>query len=226
LPAERTARESEPVPSSPPLEISRFVGLTGEEEAGFRRIYESSFPANQRVETDHVLSAIASGGRLAYKTGSEGALAGFGVLLELDKADAVYLEYLAVDPGRRSQGVGAALLRGIAADLLRRAQPPAGLVFEVEPVEGPPDQRAIRRRRIRFYRDNGAKTVTGAPRYVAPDMAGGGGELAFTLMWLPIATAELGGELLRRCASAILVDGYGLARDDAFVRRVLDDLTA
>jgi ribosomal protein S18 acetylase RimI-like enzyme len=208
------------------LEISTFTGLTGEEEAAFRRIYESSFPATERADTGHVLATVAAGGRLAYKAGLGGSLVGFGLLMDLAAPNALYLEYLAVDPDCRSHGVGTALLRGVCAHLARRPEPPTGLVFEVEPPEGPPDAQADRRRRIRFYQDNGATLVTGATNYVAPDLAGGGQQLSFMLMWLPIAgAARLEGEPLLQCVSAILVDGYGLAPEDPFVRRVLDDLS-
>jgi ribosomal protein S18 acetylase RimI-like enzyme len=206
------------------VEVSTVANLDAEGEAAFRRIYEQSFPASERAATDHVLADVATGGRLAYRAGSGRALLGFGVLLQLTTVDALLLEYLAVDPATRSRGVGSVLLGAIVADLRSRAQPPSGVVLEVEPAAGPPDEEAIRGRRIRFYEDNGATIVPGAPRYAVPDLTGGP-HLPFTLMWLPVAgPSALEGDLLRRCVAAILADAYGLAGDDPLMRRVLAGL--
>jgi GNAT superfamily N-acetyltransferase len=193
--------------------VSRPAGLSGAARDQFVRIYEASFPASERTEPESLLASIEAGERLCLVAEHASEVAGLAVLLPMLAGEVHFLEYLAVDPSRRSLGIGARLLHRLAA------LPRAGVVFEVEPVEGADgDEGELRRRRVAFYERHGAVRVACAPDYRAPRLDEDG-DLPFTLMWLPAAgrSAELGGDLLRAAVREILLSSYELDEAEPLV---------
>jgi ribosomal protein S18 acetylase RimI-like enzyme len=156
-----------------------------------------------------------------------GELIGLTTLVPLGGTAAHYMEYLAVDPGQRSLGVGGLLLRHVRADLAATAPESAGIVLEVEdPDAAAGAERMLRLRRIAFYERNDASLVPCALDYRAPSLTGGE-PIRDLLMWLPLLASapELSGARLRDCVAAILVEGYGLDPGERLVSHVLASLT-
>jgi ribosomal protein S18 acetylase RimI-like enzyme len=206
--------------------IRRAVELRGAARDRFERIYEQSFPAEERDDTDRLLASVASGRHLCYVAEQGGVLVGLAVLLPLTGCRAQYLEYLAIDPTRRDRGLGARLLRDVRRLAEQAPKGPLDIVFEVEPpgdAQGP--EQEIRRRRVAFYERQGASVVACAPCYRAPNLAGEG-TLSLTLMWLPSpgTPSRLEGGRLRGCVHAILTQGYQLEDDNELLVEVLKQL--
>jgi ribosomal protein S18 acetylase RimI-like enzyme len=204
--------------------ITTRARLEGDERERFVRIYEGSFPESERDDSGSLLASIEAGERVCHVALDGEALVGLAVILPLQGPPVRYLEYLAVDAERRSQGIGGRIIGHLRERT--RAEAAEGIVFEVEPAENAAGtERALRERRIAMYRRHGATVVGCAPRYRAPDLAEEG-TLPFTLMWLPAGgTAELRGTLLRECVTAILTQSYELAGDDPLLAEVVADLT-
>src|SRR5579859_1078515 len=198
----------------------RFVsGLTEAARAGFVRIYEESFPPSERDDTGSLLQSLVEGARTCYLAERGQEVVGLAVLSHLGGARVEFLEYLAVDPAERGQGLGGRFLAHLRGELESSAQRPLGMIWEVEPpdpADGP--ERTTRERRIAFYERGGAVIVKDAPGYEAPNL-NGQGTLPFLLMWLPLGEGpgELRGDLLRLCVQTILTRSYGLAPTDALV---------
>jgi GNAT superfamily N-acetyltransferase len=190
-------------------------------------IFELSFPPEERGDTAELLESIAAGERLCYVAARDGELVGFAALLALDDLSVVLLEYMAVAPQARNDGVGGALFTHLRTNLLSDAEA-SGMTFEVEPpeeVDG--EERTLRERRIGFYLRNGASVVDCAPRYRTPNLAGEDEPVPFKLMWVPLADeapAELAGSFLRRCVETILTESYELSPNDPLVLEVVNDL--
>jgi ribosomal protein S18 acetylase RimI-like enzyme len=184
------------------LKIRQAVELDGAAQAAFRRIYEDSFPPDQRDEPDILFATVASGRRLCYLAERGGAVAGLAVLLPLLGEEVTYLEYLAVDGSVRSRGVGGHLLEHVLARLAQGSSSVDGIVFEVEPPdEAEGSERLLRARRIAFYERHGATAVSCAPHYRVPALSADH-ELSFTLMWLPgrLASPPVGPSSRAVCA--------------------------
>ncbi len=131
-------------------------------------LYETAFPPEERVLVSSflwLLNEKRAGNRphshiqaVLDETSSFVALLRF----DLGKEPGIaYLWYLAVDPEARGGGVGSECFR----EVVRRAEEAKlrAVVFEVEVPEhfGDPARRENARRRIEFYRRQGAKVLTG-----------------------------------------------------------------
>jgi GNAT superfamily N-acetyltransferase len=205
------------------LDFRTAGSIDGIDRTRFIRIYEESFPRDERDESDALLESIASGDRTCHIVYADGDLVGLAVLYTLSADHVPFLEYLAVDSGHRSRGIGSRFLRHITDRLRSAEQRTPGVVFEVEtPEHAASDDRLLRQRRIEFYTRNGAVLVDCARAYEAPNLAGDG-TVPYLLMWLPLNPdiRELKGDMLRACVEAILTESYGLSPDDRLVTGVL-----
>jgi ribosomal protein S18 acetylase RimI-like enzyme len=199
------------------VEVARDSTLRGSDRAAFERIYLDSFPASERQPVSQLVAELASGGRRFLVARQAVELVGFAIV-SFPGRGIGYLEYLAVDRSLRSSGFGTELmtaLRKLVSD-----EGATALVWEVEAEEaGPPDDRAARRRRVRFYERNGGTIVRCAPGYHTPDLTGGA-PLEMQLMWLGVQpdAPQPEGSLLRWVVETLLTIGYGLDPDDPLVR--------
>lgn len=209
------------------LDFRTDTSLSEADRANFVRIYEGSFPRSERDDTGSLLSSIATGNRDCHIVRLNDELVGFAVLLTLSKVHMPFLEYFAVDATWRNQGIGSEFLRHLIGESRSETPPPLGIVFEVEsPNEAVAEEQSLRRRRLNFYRRNGADVVDCAPTYRAPNLEQEG-TVPYWLMWLPLQpkVGRLDGDLLRRTVAAILTESYELAGDDPLVHAVVSELT-
>ena len=190
----------------------------------FAAIYEESFPASEREDTGELLDAVDGTRRRCYLAWVDGVPVGLAVLFRLEGPSIEFLEYFAVERGRRSRGIGAAML----AQLRPVLDGAEGVLFEVErPQDAIGAEREVRERRIAFYLRNGTTIVECAPDYRAPDLADDGKTVPYSLMWLPLAAGAPpapAGSLLRRCVVAVLTQSYELDPDDQLVVAVADGI--
>ncbi len=102
-----------------------------------------------------------------------------------------------------------------------------GFILEVESDdEGDDAERHLRKRRIGFYKRNGAHLVECAPRFRVPSMIPGDAPLPEKLMWLPLKSdaPPPHGDKLRDCITSIFTPDYGLAADDSLLQETLKEL--
>ena len=151
-----------------PLRIIEITSLNDDLLPAWLDLYETAFPANERVlvstffrmlktrrdeqdRSHHILSAVDGAGKPVGM-----------VCYELQPViHAAVLWYIAVDSQARGQGMGSWLYQQV----MRRAGPGrfAAWVFEVERPEDAASsaQTQLARRRIEFYRRNGARLLSG-----------------------------------------------------------------
>ncbi len=193
------------------LKVKNGVHLA-QEIKQFREIYLDSFPPSERIEFETLVRTISQRERWFYGAYWGQKLVGFAVVLPLDSNDIYLLEYLAVDKELRGQGIGSFLLREVTHRLSEKNA--LGLVLEVEAIrQSVGENEKLRKRRISFYRRNGAEIVECAPNYRAPNLADGG-SIDMRLMWLPLNMQRLDGVRLRNCIRDIFVQSYGRSEDD------------
>lgn len=132
------------------------------------------------------------------------------------------LEYLAVDPSRRSQRYGESTFQA-AKRLADAVAPGAPCVLEVDQPEGAFAE--VASRRLRFYRRLGCRRLDGVSYILPLDGAG-----PPPPMWLLVQGIEdreflTAGEVLR-WLQALYVEVYGLRADDARISAMLSRVDA
>lgn len=113
-----------------------------------KRLYETSFPVEERRDWNDVVCPRSANGPCLELIEHEGKTA--GMLTWWSLGDVVYIEHFAIDPAVRNCGVG-----GRALDDFIRKMVPRKVVLEVEPT----DNGGIADRRIDFYRRHGFEVL-------------------------------------------------------------------
>jgi len=138
------------------------------------RIYDYSFPATEREPPNVIVESLRRGVGIALRARREGVTFGLATIHILNKPPAVFLVYLAVAQGDRSQGTGGELLRSAwesGADYLsRRGSKALGLIWEVDSPELDASDSEARRRRVAFFQRHGGQML--ARRYLQPPVNG------------------------------------------------------
>lgn len=108
------------------------------------RLYRKAFPANERKPFSIICSMQKAGRTDVWYLEKEGSFAGFAVTI--NGKDRILLDYLAVEPKKRGQGIGTEMLK-----LLRKQYAGKGVFLEIERLcaEAPNAEERIRRKR--FY---------------------------------------------------------------------------
>ena len=125
------------------MELIRITDSHNPLLSGVPGLYESAFPAVARIPSKKLLQLIDKEPQMAFNVITvKGKFCGMAIVWDLDKFR--YLEYFAMLPHCRCQGIGTEVL----GELCRQSSQP--IVAEVEPPETD-----IQRRRIAFYFRNG-----------------------------------------------------------------------
>ena len=148
------------------MKLERMTGSEHSLYAAAWALYEAAFPANERRDAEWQARALAQDAYYMCAAAEDGALC--AIAFYWMHGGELFLEHLAVAPGLRGRGIGAALLREIR-------ELPGKLILEIEK----PDD-AETQRRLRFYEREG---LTLAPfGYDAPGYQAGTGDCALQLM--------------------------------------------
>lgn len=173
-------------------------------------LYETAFPAEERAMTSYVIRALQNqargeqrGDHILAAVDAAGDLVGLAYLFEPPQINAAFLWYFAVTPQARCQGVGSWMYQYLVHHLRAGVK---ALIFDVEdPREVPtPEGQELARRRVGFYRRQGAR-ILGGIRYiqkVAPHMPA----LHLHLMVQPVGEALAGPAEAFAAAKAVFPD--------------------
>ena len=181
----------------------------------FLRIYQSSIePSEQKRTTD--VEALVGDPRYRVLVSLDGErVSGFAMCVAASRNQFLLLEYVAVDKGARSSGIGAALVEAVAEIAARSGAP---LLLEVDqPGSGgsPGNDPA---RRLRFYAERGCYRIVGLD-YILPLDTNG----VPPAMWLLARgrTRALSSAELRDWLTALYVEVYGQSSDDPRIEAML-----
>lgn len=128
-------------------------------EEDVRNIYLSSFPEEERIPFETLLSMACGDGCDFYRIMVDDVLCGISYVVE--SPELVFLLYLAVSPDHRGEGIGSDVLWMIKSGCAGRR-----LFLNIEPVDEYCDNIGQRLRRLRFYERNGFRPQC---RYTTPD---------------------------------------------------------
>lgn len=191
----------------------------------FSAIYFSSFPKGERVALSKLISTIQEKSRWLFTVRSDSQLIGFATTIPLFDTDMHFLEYIAINRSYRCLGAGRELF-GHVKDYLREHTERTGFVFETEsPQSGSSVERKIRKDRLKFFVEAGARRLPRAKQYRAPDLSGSG-FVDLMLMWVPFGQKTDGPttEDLVAYVKAIYRLSYHLSLDDPRLKSVLNEM--
>ncbi|TKD52817.1 GNAT family N-acetyltransferase [Sphingomonas baiyangensis] len=178
-------------------------------------IYEEALPASERKTRD-ALAAIGDDPEYSFTLFcADGAVAGFSILFLPIDAQFAVLEYLAVDAGRRSRGMGASIMQAVIDQTGDRT-----LLIEID-RDG--SEQAMRRRR--FYERSGCMVLDGV-RYRMPRIGAEAPPEMALLARLADDHATLSRDTLRDWIAVIDTRMYAQARDDRRIAAMLDKAPA
>lgn len=146
------------------------------EDAGFWRLYASSFPRAEREPMEVILRSIEQGPGFALRALAGGRVVGLATGHVLNEPAATFLVYLAVDPAWRSRHIGRALFdaadRGGAARLVEQDRATRGIAWEIDDPAADlgPGERDIRQGRLRFFKQLGGRLLD--TPYIQPPVDG------------------------------------------------------
>ena len=123
----------------------------GKRVGQIKRLYRAAFPRSERKPFEVILDKTKSGQMELLAVEQDGFC---GLVITILHRDIVLLDYFAITPKRRGQGIGTAVL-----ELLRERYPDKRLLLEVEDPECPCNNREERERRLRFYLRNGMSVM-------------------------------------------------------------------
>lgn len=191
-----------------PADAIAFATLTDPADPRFSSLlalYAAAIPARERKPAADVRDMAASPRHRVDVAYDRGALVGF-TLLYLGERLAL-LEYMAVAEARRGGGLGAALYAAA-----RRAAGPRPLLVEVESDREPVPDRALRARRIGFYRRLGCRRIDGID-YILP-LPGDGPPPRLELLVDGIAGDAVAPATMSAWLGDIYAGVYGCPSDD------------
>jgi len=123
-------------------------------DAEWWRIYNESFPAQEREPANVILKSLRDSAGIAFRVRQGGITCGIATTHLLLRPPAVFLVYLAIDARRRGGGDGGALFefawRESSARLRAAGVEAIGMIWEVD------QQGSECERRIRFFERQGA----------------------------------------------------------------------
>ena len=124
--------------------------------AQLRALYHTrmkeDFPPSELKPLSAMLALLEGGHYRPFGLRDGAELAGYAMVWREPGVDFALLDYLAIHPRRRGQGLGSALLRLLDG----RCRELRGVLVEAEsPEQGEPAGAELRRRRLVFYRRNG-----------------------------------------------------------------------
>lgn len=207
-----------------------FHDLTDDQLARVIAIYEEALAAAWEWPPERLREIARDSEPSAWALAAleDGVPAGFIILDHLPRGRMWYIRYFAVRADLRGQGWGSRILEAALTaveDVTVRAGRGSdrGTLLEAEAIEGglSDPERALRLRRQAFYRRHGA-VVTGAltPRW--PDAPAAMPD--FDLLFIPGRAWDgtIDGRFCRGIVRSLMVEGYGVPEDAAWLVAALD----
>jgi GNAT superfamily N-acetyltransferase len=181
------------------------------------RIYEESFPSNERQFKDTIKKRIKGNlyqmfiGRLKDK------VVFMALLYPLKNTDFVLLDYMVTEENFRNKGIGTNFIKNILEEIASKY-----LILEVEnPRCG--NNKEQRERRVKFYKRLGAKEMKNV-RYILPPLSGNI-PTEMILMILPnYGEGKIDGHIVKKLIIQLYKELYGRNEDDVLLNSFINKI--
>jgi hypothetical protein len=186
-------------------------------------IYLEAFPENERQTADKIKTRIEQGYYSLLVAKRNQSVAGFSLLCQFTDFNFGLLDYMAVQKDQRGLGIGSDLFSN-TFKILRQGIPTSFLLLEVEdPAFGNPSEKDARLRRVRFYRNQGAKTINNF-EYLVPPLAGNSPTNMLLMVYTESKLMAFTPQSLSHIITAIYSKVYERNGDDPYLGQMLENL--
>ena len=120
--------------------------------ADIYKLYQKAFPASEKKPFSMILTMYRKGASDVWYFTREGRFA--GLIITINGAEHILLDYLAVEETQRGTGIGSEILA-----LMKDRYGDKGVFLEIESVYEPCDNREQRLRRKHFYETCGLRSM-------------------------------------------------------------------
>lgn len=180
-------------------------------------IYEDALPAAERKSRQALAAMMVRPDYRFIIVGNAGTIAGFAIVFISARIDVALLEYMAIDRRWRGAGLGKALYERATAEVLS-CNSRSVLLIEVDSDRQDSPDRAMRSRRIAFYRRLGCRRIEGL-NYILP-LPGPAVPTMDLLVDGPVGDS-VPRETLRLWLSEIYTSVYGCTAEDPRIMQML-----
>ena len=181
------------------------------------RIYETSFPSNERQSKNTIEKRIQENLYRMFIGHLKDRIVFMALLYPLKNTDFVLLDYMVTHESFRGKGIGAKFIKKI----LKKIKP-KHLIFEVEnPKYG--NNKEQRERRVKFYKRVGAKEMKNVG-YILPPLSGNT-PTEMILMILPsYDDGRMDGQLVRKLVAQIYKELYNRDKGDRLLNSFINEI--
>lgn len=171
------------------LQHERLDETALERDGRFWEIYAQTFATSEKEPREIIVESVRRKTGVAFRSVLDGRTVAIATAHVLREIPALFLVYLAVDPKLRSRGAGGSLLDHLHQNAAALAPGCLGMVWETGRAEdaGSDQARALRERRLGFFRRHGASVVSGSYRQPALD---GVAPVPMNLLFRPAAPGQ------------------------------------
>ena len=187
----------------------------------FFRIYSESIQPREQKPRHLISRLIGSGDYRVLLQKQGGEVVGFGIVFAPQTEAFRLLEYMAVDAGHRNSGFGQRLFQRVVQESVSIRGEPLPLLVEVDSDREASTDRAMRKRRLQFYRRLGCLRVEGRP-YTPPSPGEGPLPEMDLLVHLPAGFPGLRKAQLRHWLGIIYECVYDCRRDDDRIAQMME----
>ena len=180
------------------------------------QLYTDAFPASERKSTSTLHRMLHDASYRFFVAKREETFVGFAIAKHCAGKEVALLEYMAVSPGHREQGLGRELYKAVAG-MLRRTSP--ALLIEVESDHLPGPEQASQARRKAFYHRQGARQIAGL-HWLMPAVADTEPP-PMDLLLHSDTTSMISKTTLRHWLQSIYVEVYDQPANDARIQAML-----
>ena len=206
-----------------PVKLEQLESSEGETFRQLYAIYAASIAAREQKPEGWIADMIGAAEYRVWVAKAGGLVRGFSILFVPAAGEFALLEYMAVAPDQRNQGLGAGLFRRTVEHAVIPGARKLPVLLEIDSDREASSDRAIRTRRERFYQRLGCLRIAGL-HYLMP-LAGEGPPPEMDLL---VYSAEplggLGRSELRRWLQTIYRDVYRCSPDDPRLAQMVADL--
>jgi GNAT superfamily N-acetyltransferase len=183
------------------------------------KIYEASFPANERQTLKTLKIRLKENKEVFFAAKISHEVVGIGFLFDLLGSDFLLLDYLAVKENHRGKQIGEQLFEFLKSYSKRHNK---HLLMEVDDPEFGEDKTS-KLKRIAFYQKNGALWLKDI-KYILPALDGTNATEQILMLVPENSESEFSGEEIKALVKLLYAELYGISGEDSDIHLILQSV--
>lgn len=184
------------------------------------KIYETSFPANERQTLETLKIRLKEDKEVLFAAKISHEVVGIGFLFDLHGSDFLLLDYLAVKENHRGKQIGERLFEFLKSYSKSRNK---HLLMEVDDPEYG-ENRPSKLKRVAFYQKNGALWLKNV-KYILPALDKTLPTEQILMVVPKNAENEFSGQEIHRLVKVLYSELYGIGESDDKLLKIISSIT-